>query len=114
MASPELSPTEQERLRQLELELKQESPPTRSATEAPTLWERIRSQSQPLLTILTILGCILAVLLVFRFLGGLIRIGILVGLGYLLYRFVVGPRLGLIQPKSKQKAAKTDPDSADF
>ncbi|ABC98661.1 hypothetical protein ACVW0Q_000274 [Thermostichus sp. MS-CIW-21] len=94
----DLSFSEQERLRQLELELEQatgasgelSSSQGRNAIRA---WAE--TWGRPLLTVLAILGCILLVGLIFRVFGTVLKWTVVAGLGYLLYVWVVAPRLGL-------------------
>ncbi len=109
----DLSFSEQERLRQLELELEQaagasgelSSSQGRNAIRAwAGTWGR------PLLTVLAILGCILLVELVFQVFGTVLKWAVVAGLGYLLYAWVVAPRLGLFT-KAKPKPEERDLDS---
>jgi hypothetical protein len=106
--------SEQERLKQLELELEQATAAaarSRSSSQGKTaLWAWVGRWGRPLLPVLVILGCILLVGLVFRVFVTLLRWAVVVGLGYLLYAWVVAPRLGL-STKAKPKPEDRDLDS---
>ncbi|MGY2710503.1 hypothetical protein [Thermostichus sp. MS-CIW-28] len=97
----DLSFSEQERLKQLERELEQAAaasgdPGTSVASQgksAVRAW--VETWGRPLVTVFAILGCILLVGLFFRVFGTVLRWAVVAGLGYLLYAWVVAPRLGL-------------------
>lgn len=94
----ELSSSEQERLKQIERELEQASAGQGSPASAPQknpVQSLMETWGRPLLTLFAILGCILLVGLFFRVFGTVLKLAVVVGLGYLLYVFVVAPRLGL-------------------
>lgn len=97
----DLSFSEQERLKQLERELEQAAaasgdPGTSVASQgksAVRAW--VETWGRPLVTVFAILGCILLVGLTFRVFGTVLKWTVVAGLGYLLYVWVVAPRLGL-------------------
>lgn len=106
----DLSLSEQERLKQIELELEQASagqgsPTSPSRPSQNPVRSLVQTWGRPLLTVLAILGCILLVGLFFRLLGMVLKLVVVAGLGYLLYAFVVAPRLGL--------GAKSDPGDSE-
>ncbi|MGQ9837560.1 MAG: hypothetical protein ACUVRV_06260 [Cyanobacteriota bacterium] len=96
----DLSFSEQERLKQIERELKQASAGQGSSAFQSHLPQNpVRSWAEtwgrPLLTVLAILGCMLLVSWFFQIFGAVLKLAVVAGLGYLLYAFVVAPRLGL-------------------
>lgn len=110
----DLSFSEQERLKQLERELEQAAasgdPGTSFASRgksAVRAW--VETWGRPLVTVFAILGCILLVGLFFRVFGTVLRWAVVAGLGYLLYAWVVAPRLGLpTGAKSKPEDSNLD------
>ncbi|MEN9225365.1 MAG: hypothetical protein Q6L60_11895 [Thermostichus sp. HHBFW_bins_43] len=110
----DLSFSEQERLKQLERELEQEAAAsgTSGASAASqgknVVQSWIKTWGRSLLTVFAILGCILLVGLFFRVFGTVLKLAVVAGLGYLLYAFVVAPRLGL------SSGAKSDPENSDL
>ncbi len=109
----DLSFSEQERLKQLELELEQAAAASAGSLSSSQDKRAVRAWAEwgrPLLTVLAILGCILLVGLVFQVFGTVLKGAVVVGLGYLLYAWVVAPRLGL-STKAKPKPEDGDLDS---
>lgn len=109
----DLSFSEQERLKQLERELEQAAAASGALSSsqgknAVRTWAE--TWGRPLLTVLAILGCILLVGLVFRVFTTVLKWAVVVGLGYLLYVWVVAPRLGL-PTGARPKAEDRDLDS---
>ncbi|MCJ2541548.1 hypothetical protein [Thermostichus vulcanus] len=105
----DLSFSEQERLKQIERELEQASAAQGSPTSSSQnpVQSLLETWGRPLLTVLAILGCILLVGLFFRVFGTVLKLVVVAGLGYLLYAFVVAPRLGL------RSGAKSDPEGSE-
>ncbi len=108
----DLASSEQERLKQLESELEQAAAAfgDLGASTSPQRKNVAWTWWRPLLTILAILGCILLVGLVFRVFATVFRWAVVAGLGYLLYVWVVAPRLGL-PSGARPKAEARDLDS---
>ncbi|MEN9221210.1 MAG: hypothetical protein Q6M04_02110, partial [Thermostichus sp. BF3_bins_97] len=107
----DLSFSEQERLKQIERELEQGAAASGTSGSAASqdkniVQSWIETWGRPLLTGFAILGCILLVGLFFRVFGTVLKLAVVAGLGYLLYAFVVAPRLGL------RSAAKSDPENS--
>ncbi len=104
----DLSFSQQERLKQMERELEQASLNQGSPAQEPAAswlgrWGRL------LLTLLAILGCILLVGFLLRIFTTILKLAVVVGLGYLLYVFVVAPWLGLrSRPQSDAGDSKAD------
>ncbi|MFT0788362.1 hypothetical protein [Synechococcus sp. H55.10] len=108
----DLSFSEQERLKQLERELEQAAAASGalSSSQGKNAVRTWAEWGRPLLTVLAILGCILLVGLVFRVFATVLKWAVVVGLGYLLYVWVVAPRLGL-PTGARPKAEDRDLDS---
>ncbi|MDX2271396.1 MAG: hypothetical protein NW237_05530 [Cyanobacteriota bacterium] len=107
------SPSDLERLRQLELEIAQQTPSALSGASLsnadpqvtpqakeppPQLWQKLGRWGRPLGIGLVILLCVAGVALALGLLRRLLGLLLVVGLGLVLFRWVVAPRLGLIKP----------------
>ena len=91
--------TETERLRQLELEIEQASSRSMSVSKAsdPSLTDPSSETqslwSNPWILLIGGIGVLVGVGLLFKLIGWVIKLAIVAGIGYLIYRFAIAPRL---------------------